>query len=114
MITFAQCAAGARDHEEKLRLFEALERMPARHRSVSALALVQALTMPPDIKYLGKGLHFVLKVSTHLAKSENCKVLLVNPKTSTDAAIWSLTDQTQELMRFVQSCQMPCSPVTEL
>ena len=80
MVTVAQCAAGARDHEEELRLFEALECMPVRHRSVSALALVRALTMAPVMKHLAKGLRFVLVVSTHLGKSGHVKVLLCYSK----------------------------------
>ena len=59
----AQCAAGTRGHEKELRLFEALDRMPARHRSVSALALVRALTLAPDVRHLGRGLRYVLVVS---------------------------------------------------
>ena len=74
----AQCTAGS--HEEELRLFEALERMPVRHRSVSALALAQALTMAPDVGHLGKGLRFVLVVSTHLGKSGHVNVPLCYSK----------------------------------
>ena len=80
MVTVAQCAAGARDHEEELRLFEALERMPVRHRSVSALALVQALTTAPVIKHLGNGLRCVFVVSTHLGLSGDVEVLLCYSK----------------------------------
>ena len=76
----APCAAGARDHEEELRLFEALERMPVQHRPVSALALVRALTMAPNVEYLGKGLRFVLVVRTHPGKSGHVNVLLCYSK----------------------------------
>ena len=61
-----------------VRLFEALQRMPVRHRSVSALALVRALTMASDVRCLGEGLRFVLVVSTRLAMSGHVKILLCN------------------------------------
>ena len=98
----AQSAAGARDHEKELRLYDALERMPVRHRSVSALALVRALSMAPDVGFLGKGLRFALEVSAHLAKSRPVKALLCTLKgIGRRAALF--TDQVQEFMGFMQS-----------
>ena len=85
----AQCAAGAHDHETELRLLEALDRMPVRHRSVSALALVQALAKAADIGHLGKGLRFVLVVSPHLGKCGHVTMVLCNLWALADVLLWS-------------------------